>query len=408
MVDNDEIADTIGPSAQVSEATMDNDQSDSSIPEHKVASSAASLLVLARAYRLHFSLYIGGVALTLVVALCAILLLLQVSSVGGFRRFVTNANDTDDRILSSVQGEVLKQARVNAEAQAERENSLLVATLETVELQRLLINALFNDESDKQSLTNWIAVRPSRLSQFRSLIDSLLSPGTTGYAFSMVGAGADALVVNKFGGPCTPASITGEPPGENIYVPGLSEPSPPLEVSIEHDLPIPLSPRPSARGSSAEEIVSRLSEADEETHQHIVERLRSCLSASETSMDSLAARRDQQQQFAAHIDAVIGDFGQPSSSAELAIALANFVVRVGALGLVIFVIQILLSFTRYHARMTDHYRNLNSAFVLADGDIDLFTAIAPIVAQDIDFGKTPLSAFERTIDSLRDVITTRK
>jgi|GEM_PF-4892200 len=112
----------------------------------------------------------------------------------------------------------------------------------------------------------------------------------------------------------------------------------------------------------------------------------------------------EDEDFVAQIDGVVGDFGQPSASAELAGAVANLVVRIGALGLAIFVIQILLSFTRYHARMADHYRSLVSAFVLVSGDMSAFPNVVQVIASNVGIGRVPQSTFEKAIDTIRGVV----
>ncbi len=95
----------------------------------------------------------------------------------------------------------------------------------------------------------------------------------------------------------------------------------------------------------------------------------------------------------------------PDSSARSA---ALLLTRIAAVGLAVFLIQILISLTRYHARMADHYRSLQNAMQIANGDLFDLPNIAAITNANVDFGKVPTSVLEKAVEALKEGMSYRR
>ncbi|WP_299073559.1 hypothetical protein [uncultured Paraglaciecola sp.] len=82
------------------------------------------------------------------------------------------------------------------------------------------------------------------------------------------------------------------------------------------------------------------------------------------------------------------------------------IVRVGAVAVGVYGIQIMFNLARYHMRLSQHLLSTADALELTGGDIEkmdiLLKAITPI---ELDFGKSPASPTEKMSGLVKDLIT---
>eukprot|EP00435_Cladocopium_sp_Y103_P076322 s1_g91.t1 len=122
----------------------------------------------------------------------------------------------------------------------------------------------------------------------------------------------------------------------------------------------------------------------------------------------LSAKLSEDNQVVSSLTSVIDTFGQARPADTGPVAIANALIRIGAVGLTIFIIQILLSFTRYHLRMADHFRGAITALQISDGDVDKALKVAELTSNSVDFGKVPQSVLEKAIDALKESASFRR
>ena len=85
--------------------------------------------------------------------------------------------------------------------------------------------------------------------------------------------------------------------------------------------------------------------------------------------------------------------------------LTSSIVRIGAVAIGIFGVQIMFSFARYHARLGEHLECVADALELTGGNVDqLATLISGISPINIDFGKGPSSPIEKVLDVVSDLV----
>eukprot|EP00439_Symbiodinium_sp_Y106_P089549 s1_g2085.t1 len=108
----------------------------------------------------------------------------------------------------------------------------------------------------------------------------------------------------------------------------------------------------------------------------------------------LSAKLSEDNQVVSSLTSVIDTFGQARPADTGPVAIANALIRIGAVGLTIFIIQILLSFTRYHLRMADHFRGAITALQISDGDVDKALKVAELTSNSVDFGKERNGLYE--------------
>ena len=80
----------------------------------------------------------------------------------------------------------------------------------------------------------------------------------------------------------------------------------------------------------------------------------------------------------------------------------------GAVGILILLIQVFVSTTRYHARLADLYKAQAIALGASGGDVDTAKALLERLSPlQVDFGKTPTSLYEKALDTVSQVAKTR-
>lgn len=77
-------------------------------------------------------------------------------------------------------------------------------------------------------------------------------------------------------------------------------------------------------------------------------------------------------------------------------------------GILILLIQVFVSTTRYHARLADLYKAQAIALGASGGDVDTAKALLERLSPlQVDFGKTPTSLYEKALDTVSQVAKTR-
>ena len=85
--------------------------------------------------------------------------------------------------------------------------------------------------------------------------------------------------------------------------------------------------------------------------------------------------------------------------------IGDTVLRFGSVLLAIYLIQILVNFTRYHFRLASHLEATADALELSDGELDSFEKHSSILDPNgIEFGANPNSPQEKVADIIRDAI----
>lgn len=109
--------------------------------------------------------------------------------------------------------------------------------------------------------------------------------------------------------------------------------------------------------------------------------------------------------FEKQIDALERRVASKSSfEADAAISIGLTIIRIASAFLAVYLVQILVGFTRYQFRVADHLEATADSFEFAKGDIDSMSKIiSSISPQHIEFGKIPKSPTEHSIDLLKDL-----
>ena len=90
---------------------------------------------------------------------------------------------------------------------------------------------------------------------------------------------------------------------------------------------------------------------------------------------------------------------------EMIYNVTSSIIRIGAVLIGIFLIQIMVSFARYYYKLSEHLSMTASLISLSGGKISDLKVIAPLLLpSQIDFGKTPPSPFEKIVDGGFDAI----
>ena len=86
--------------------------------------------------------------------------------------------------------------------------------------------------------------------------------------------------------------------------------------------------------------------------------------------------------------------------------IGDTVLRFGSVLLAIYLIQILVNFTRYHFRIASHLEAAADALELSGGELESFEKYSAILDPNcIEFGASPNSPEEKVADIIRDAIS---
>jgi hypothetical protein len=79
--------------------------------------------------------------------------------------------------------------------------------------------------------------------------------------------------------------------------------------------------------------------------------------------------------------------------------------RISSVALAVFLIQILVNFTRYNFRVSDHLDATADAILLTNGDFSANDKIAELfTTRHIEFGKMPMAPTEQAMIMLKELI----
>jgi predicted PurR-regulated permease PerM len=96
---------------------------------------------------------------------------------------------------------------------------------------------------------------------------------------------------------------------------------------------------------------------------------------------------------------------RPNLTEEVVSNAVSSVIRIGAVLIGIFLIQILVVLARYYYRMSDHFEMSAAIVLLAGGKISNVKILSPLLLPaKIDFGKSPTSPVERVFDGTMGTI----
>ncbi len=85
---------------------------------------------------------------------------------------------------------------------------------------------------------------------------------------------------------------------------------------------------------------------------------------------------------------------------SVVIILSGIVIRIGAVLIGIFLIQIMVGFTRYYYRVADHFRMCSMSIKLSAGRLSELKEVIPLlIPSRIEFGKMPTSPIEKMAET---------
>jgi len=100
---------------------------------------------------------------------------------------------------------------------------------------------------------------------------------------------------------------------------------------------------------------------------------------------------------------------QPSSESQWAPLASSIALSVGAIALIILILQIAVTFMRYYARLAELYEAQADALEAAEGDPELaYQFIEKFSPLAVDFGKLPITLYEKSFDAVLDIAKMKK
>ncbi len=86
------------------------------------------------------------------------------------------------------------------------------------------------------------------------------------------------------------------------------------------------------------------------------------------------------------------------------IILNSIITRIGAVLVGIFLIQILVGYSRYYYRLAEHLSALADIVRLSDGNANVMRDLAAVMLPAFDFGKMPTSPVQKLFDKSMDTV----
>ena len=97
--------------------------------------------------------------------------------------------------------------------------------------------------------------------------------------------------------------------------------------------------------------------------------------------------------------------GQQDFQENVLLSVSLTIIRLASVFLAVYLIQILVGFTRYQFRMADHLDATADAFELTNGDMTVLASILSSIApKHIEFGKLPSTPIEQTTDLIKELV----
>ena len=118
------------------------------------------------------------------------------------------------------------------------------------------------------------------------------------------------------------------------------------------------------------------------------------------------------RELAKHIKEIDGKIAAISRGVEatssqqqiIILSVTSTLLRFASVGLAIFLVQILVNFTRYSYRVADHLDSIADAILAGGTNTSTYPGLAELFApKHIEFGKAPVAAQEKLIDVLKDL-----
>ena len=96
---------------------------------------------------------------------------------------------------------------------------------------------------------------------------------------------------------------------------------------------------------------------------------------------------------------------EQQSSTLLITVISSSVARIGAVLIALYLVQILLSLTRYHFRIADHLDSAASALTISRGGSETLVPVSQLLSTNhIEFGKSPSAPTEKVLELMKDII----
>ena len=94
-----------------------------------------------------------------------------------------------------------------------------------------------------------------------------------------------------------------------------------------------------------------------------------------------------------------------TSTMDLISRAATIIIRLASAALAVYLIQVLVGFTRYQFRISDHLDTIANAIELSSGDPEALRIITSAISpQHIQFGKMPATPMEQGAEIIRELI----
>lgn len=105
-------------------------------------------------------------------------------------------------------------------------------------------------------------------------------------------------------------------------------------------------------------------------------------------------------------EGVVPTIAPPDPTAQVMSQVGQWALKIGAVILAVYLIQIIVGFARYQYRMYYLLSDCGDAVDLADGDIDKLEKIRRALSTDIiAFDRIPESPSEKMLDAVKDIVS---
>jgi len=95
--------------------------------------------------------------------------------------------------------------------------------------------------------------------------------------------------------------------------------------------------------------------------------------------------------------------GAQSKDSKLSETVGNIVLRLGAVMLAIYLVQILVGFARYRFKVAEIHSSNADALILSNGDIDKFSYYTKALSPNTDFVKMPTEPYDKVFNLVKDI-----
>ena len=96
---------------------------------------------------------------------------------------------------------------------------------------------------------------------------------------------------------------------------------------------------------------------------------------------------------------------QSEHNSNIYILISAIVLRLASVLISLYLVQILLVFTRYHFRLSDHLDACANSLAVCNDTNDLSTMVSLLSPTNIDFGKNPETPVEKILDVIKEALS---